>query len=130
MSQAGLDQIPYYREYLDHILKPRVVRALEDLRARFAEKAWSDLLERMAADQGPGASRDPETLALLRAMLEQGLRLQLNASISASFAAAGETPAQVVNGAGADVRAADTVEQGFPDNPLARAVGGVRRITR
>jgi hypothetical protein len=126
MSQAGpgFDQIPYYREYLEHILKPRVIRALEEIRQRFSERAWAELVAKMAEEQRPGASADPESLQKLRGMLEQGLRLQLNAALSASF---GGAPAESVasNGAGPDV-----VDQGFPDNPLARAVGGVRRIAR
>jgi hypothetical protein len=130
MSQAGLDQIPYYREYLEHILKPRVVRALEDIRARFAERAWDDLLARMADDQRSGASGDPEALQMLRTMLEQGLRLQLTGSISASFGPGEIGTAPAANGAGAEARAGDALEPGYSDNPLTRAVGGVRRIGR
>jgi hypothetical protein len=127
MSQSGpgFDQIPYYREYLEHILKPRVIRALEEIRQRFSERAWAELVAKMAEEQRPGASADPEALQKLRGMLEQGLRLQLNAALSASFAGA-----PVEGGAPSNGAAADVVEQGFPDNPLARAVGGVRRIAR
>jgi hypothetical protein len=131
MSHAGpaFDQIPYYREYLEHILKPRVVRALEEIRQRAGERAWAELVAKMAEEQKAGASADPEALQKLRGMLEQGLRLQINAVISASFGGApveGGAP-----GNGAEGRAnAEVVEQGFPDNPLARAVGGVRRIAR
>ncbi|MEX2219397.1 MAG: hypothetical protein WD749_11655 [Phycisphaerales bacterium] len=123
MSQ--FDQIPYYREYLDHILKPRVIRALDDIRARFAERAWAELVARMAEEQRPGASADPEAITRLRAMLEQGLRLQLAATVSASF---GGAPAEGPAANGAEARAGEAVEAGFPDNPLARAVGGVRRV--
>jgi hypothetical protein len=132
MSQTGtgFDQIPYYREYLDHILKPRVIRALEDIRQRFSERAWAELVAKLAEDQRPGASADPEALQKLRGMLEQGLRLQLNAALSASF---GGGPAESIaggNGSAHDGRVNAEVVDGFPDNPLARAVGGVRRLAR
>jgi len=129
MSQAGgsFDQIPYYREYLEHILKPRVIRAVEELRQRFTERAWAELVAKMAEDQRPGASADPEALQKLRGMLEQGLRLQLAGALTASF---GGAPVEASPN-GAEGRAnADVVDPAFPDNPLARAVGGVRRIAR
>src|SRR3954465_2564647 len=89
MSQAaGFDQIPYYREYLEHILKPRVIRAVEELRQRVTERAWAELVARMAEEQRPGASSDPEAMQKLRVMLEQGLRLQLAGVLTASFGGA------------------------------------------
>jgi hypothetical protein len=132
MSQASpvFDQIPYYREYLEHILKPRVVRAIEEMRQRVTDRAWAELVAKIAEEQRPGASADPESLRKLRAMLEQGLRLQLVASLTANFAGAAAEAPPPANGS-ADGRVnADVVEGGFPDNPLARAVGGVRRIAR
>ena len=131
MSQAGgtFDQIPYYREYLEHILKPRVIRAVEELRQRFAERAWAELVAKMAEEQRPGASADPEALQKLRGMLEQGLRLQLTGVLTASF---GGAPAEAPSGNGAQEGRinAEVVDPAFPDNPLARAVGSVRRIAR
>jgi hypothetical protein len=132
MSQAGgsFDQIPYYREYLEHILKPRVIRAIEEIRQRLSERAWAELVAKMAEEQRPGASADPESLQKLRGMLEQGLRLQVATALTASFGGVAAEPPSG-NGVPADGRVnADVVEQGFPDNPLARAVGGVRRIAR
>jgi hypothetical protein len=136
MSQAGagFDQIPYYREYLEHILKPRVMRAIEEVRVRIADRVWSELIAKMAEDQRAGGAADPESQQKIRAMLEQGLRLQLHAAISASFGAApGAENGEAMTGpvpVAAESRSGDVVERGFPDNPLARAVGGVRRIAR
>lgn len=133
MSQSaggGTEPIPFYREYLDHILKPRVIRALEEIRARATERAWTELVARLAEEQKPGASADPEAIQRLRLTLEQGLRLQLSASINATLA--GAEPAATPGGPEprAATPSAEHVESGFPDNPLARAVGGVRRVTR
>ena len=132
MSEGGFDQqIPYYREYLEHILKPRVIRAVEEIRSKLTERVWNDLVARMAEEQRAGSSEDPEAVGKLRAMIEQGLRLQLATSLTGSFGAA-PVEGTVVQPGAPERPQVEVVDQpqGFPDNPLARAVGGVRRVAR
>ena len=141
-DKAPLENLPYYREYLEQILKPRVVRLIEEVRGNLAAHAWNELLERLAEDQNPGGSTDSAVIQKLRVMLEQTLGLRLGVLMDAEFA--GAAPADksqqpssngseaARHGDSAEVRpAAEVVEHGkFPDNPLARAVGGIRRTGR
>jgi hypothetical protein len=131
---ASLEQLPYYREYVDQILKPRVGKIIEDVKASLTERVWGEVLHRMAREQGTSA--DPAALEQLRVLLEDGLKLRMTAHVVADFAggpSASPIPAQVMQAAGAsaDVREnVEVIEGGFPNNPLARAVGGVRRAQR
>ncbi len=115
----SLSQLPYYREYVDQILRPRVGRMVDELRANLTEHVWAALVERLAMDQGK--SPDPQALEKLKAMLTETLGLRLNVQLNAEFAGAPQAPAQ----GGPDV-----VDRVFPNNPLARAVGGVRAAGR
>lgn len=123
-DQTPLELLPYYREYLDQILRPRVVRLIEEVRANLATHAWNELIERLAEEQSPGASTDNATILKMRNLLEGTLGLKLGVHMQAEFA---DGPA---------IKPADPLRrpeieivdrQAFPDNPLARAVGGVRR---
>lgn len=131
-----LDQLPYYREYLDQILRPRVAHLVEGLQAelqeKLREKAWTHVLARMAQDQN-GALGDVETL---RAMLEDQLGLRIRVNLAATFdgaaagagsSASGAAPRDHAPTARMDV---DVVERRTPENPLVRAVSGLRRADR
>lgn len=123
-DQTPLELLPYYREYLDQILRPRVVRLVEEVRANLATHAWNELLERLAEEQSPGASTDNATIVKMRTLLENTLGLKLGVHMHAEFADSPVVkPADTVRRPDADV----VDRQAFPDNPLARAVGGVRR---
>jgi hypothetical protein len=128
MSMAdSLSSLPYYREYVEQILRPRVGRMVEELRANLTEQVWGALVERLAHDQNKGAAPDPQALDKLKAMLTETLGLRLNVQLNAEFAGAAPqtaAPAAPVN------NAPDVVERTFPNNPLARAVGGVRAAGR
>jgi hypothetical protein len=130
-GQSRLDQLPYYREYLEQILKPRVMRLIEDLRSNLTERVWDDLITRMASEQAPGAPSDPAVTDSIRATLRDALRLQLATQIVADFdgsPAATPVPSPAPQPGRAEVREnVSVVERTFPNNPLARAVGGVRR---
>jgi hypothetical protein len=107
-----LSQLPYYREYVEQILRPRVAAMVEELRAGLGEQVWGLLLERMARDQR-GAT-DAASLEKLRQTLTETLGLKLAVQLAAEFA-------------GAPAAGPEVVERSFPNNPLARAVTGVRR---
>ncbi|MBX3375953.1 MAG: hypothetical protein KF678_02985 [Phycisphaeraceae bacterium] len=129
-EHAALDHLPYYREYMDQILKPRIVKIVEEVRASLATHAWNEILERMAEDQNAGGSTDAATIQKMRTLLEQTLGLRLGVSLDAEFS---DGTAPRPQGS-ETVRRADQVEvidrSPFPDNPLARAVGGLRRNGR
>lgn len=127
-GQPMMDQLPYYQEYVEQILKPRVARVVEDVRARLADQVWADLLERIAEDQRPGSAADVQALTKLKTMLEQTLRLRIRVDLAAEFdgAAAPAPEARPVDGR----KGAEVVDRAFPNNPLARAVGGLRQVGR
>ncbi len=141
-GQPSLENLPYYREYLDQILKPRVVRLIEEVRSNLAAHAWNELLERLAEDQNPGGSTDSAVIQKTRILLEQTLGLRLGILLDAEFSAdqaANRSQTSSMNGpdvarrgeSGESRPAQEVVERGsFPDNPLARAVGGIRRMGR
>ena len=127
---GGISQLPYYREYVDQILKPKVARIIDGVRASLSERVWHEVLEEMAREQGAGT--DPQALDQLRDLLEQGLHLRMTAHVVADFDGAGYAPA-ANNAAGMDAEPranAEVIDQAFPSNPLARAVGGIRRVSR
>jgi hypothetical protein len=130
-SQPALNHLPYYREYLEQILKPRVVSVIEEIRAGLTEEVWSHLLTRIAEEQQPGGNPDAAALAQLKSLLEQTLRLRLGVQLSADFdgtpAVAGPAPTVVAPGGREGRDNVNVVDRSFPNNPLARAVGGVRR---
>jgi hypothetical protein len=132
-DQPAMELLPYYREYLDQILRPRVVRLIDEVRAHLAAHAWNELLERMAEEQNPGASTDPVTIQKMRVLLEQTLGLKVGVNMHAEFSD-GPTVRPATVASVEPVRRADhvdVIDRGtFPDNPLARAVGGVRRPVR
>lgn len=128
MSEHSVNHLPYYKEYLEQILRPRVLKLIDEVSAGLAAHAWKQLIERMAQDQHPGAAPDPDAIQQMRHMLEGALGLRVGVEMHAEFGhAAAPHPVD-------QVRRADQVEVidrgGFPDNPLARAVNGVRRPGR
>ena len=129
-DQAPLDHLPYYREYLDQILKPRIVRIIDEVRTNLAAHAWNELLERMAEDQSAGGSTDAAAIQKMRKLLEQTLGLRIGVHMDAEFSDGVRPAAPTAE----TVRRPDHIDvvdrSGFPDNPLARAVGGVRRPVR
>jgi hypothetical protein len=127
----GLDQLPYIREYVEQILRPRVAKVIEDVRGSLTDAVWSELLTRIAREQG--GAYDVAAMQKLRSLLEEGLKLRLSAHIVASFDGA----APSANGHASDAgRTEDerenvsVVESGLVNNPLARAMGNIRRPAR
>jgi len=137
-EQPPLEHLPYYREYLDQILRPRVMRLVDEVRANLGAHVWNELLERMAEEQNPGASTDAATIQKMRVLLEQTLGLKVGVHMQAEFADGAvvrpASPTAPAHGHVDTARRPDHVDvvdrSSFPDNPLARAVGGVRRTGR
>lgn len=123
--EGSMEHLPYYREYVEQILRPRVVRLVDEVRANLANHVWNELLERMAEDQNAGGSMDAALIQKMRILLEQTLGLRIGVQMQAEF---GE-PVRAATPIAAD--RVDVVDRNaFPDNPLARAVGGMRRPVR
>jgi hypothetical protein len=139
-GQPRFDQLPYYREYLEHVLKPHVLELVDQLRSGLLDRVWADLVERMAEEQRQGGSADPEMVLQIRSLLQETLKLRLGTQVAADFEGGiGSTPVQVAvpevvtRTASLSAEGRDNVEvvdRGFPNNPLARAVGGIKRATR
>ena len=127
-----LDQLPYYREYLEQILRPRVGKLIDEVRGRLNDQVWAEIVERMAEDQKPGSASDAQSLEKLRSLLTETLGLRIAVNLDAQFGAPGQPGAQPGGQpAGYQTTSAsngqEVVERAFPNNPLARAVGGARR---
>lgn len=113
--------MPYFREYLRTVLRPRVESLLQALNGRLDDVVWRELLEALSRDQGGAGAMDSDTL---RGLLEEHLGLRLDAQVRGTFAEAalpepppaGTRPDDGANDASGARRRAVTV------NPLANAV--------
>ena len=65
-GQPRLDQLPYYREYLEQILKPHVLDLVNEVRTGLLDRVWSDLVARMAEEQSHGRLLIVRTSAFAR----------------------------------------------------------------
>ncbi|MBL9032152.1 MAG: hypothetical protein JNM80_10670 [Phycisphaerae bacterium] len=137
MSQPARAQLPYYEEYVEQILRPRVAKIAEEVRATLAEQVWREIVGRLASDQRSGIAPTPEAIEQVRLVLADTLGMRVAAELQVTFGASASAPAapasppmarqEPVPPAGGH----DVVDRGgFLDNPLARAVGGVRRLAR
>lgn len=144
-GKPRLEQLPYYREYVEQILRPRVVRLVEEVRANLGDRVWAELLALMAEDQQPGSSGDQATLESLRSMLEGTLGLRLSVQMNTEFVGGsvesapgggGAVGSAGSGGAGAPTANADgrhnvdVVNHKIPDNPLVRSVMGIRKAVK
>lgn len=144
MATGGMNQLPYFRDYVEQILRPRVVRLVEEVRAGLDERVWNDLLTKMAEDQQPGSSSDPATLAGLKQMLQGTLGMSVSVNLQAEFdgqsvnsgggsssggASGGGQASGTVHGevVGDGRQNVDVVNHKIPDNPLVRSVLGIRK---
>ncbi len=125
--KLGMEDLPYFQEYLQTILRPRVEKAIESIDRLLTEAAWRHIISTIAADQ----HLTPETAAsIVRPLLEQKLGLKLQAKLESQFGAA--TPA--TSGPGVDLGEGMTRTPGMDGadvltvrrrpmiNPIANAV--------
>lgn len=112
--------LPYLRDYLREVLRPRVDAVLRGVDAGLTETAWKLVLAGLAREQGDAAI-DP---AVLRSMLEEHLGLRIEARMQAEFTqpAAASPPPQPASD---QVEPPDVVmarRRPMTTNPLAQAV--------
>jgi hypothetical protein len=118
---AGTD-LPYFREYLAQVLRPRIDSLIQDLNERLGEVAWRELLEAVSRDQSM-----PVDVASLRSLMEEQLGLRLDAQVRGMFAGSAQPGSalpepRVVNGVEPVEDAAATKRRAMTSNPLANAV--------
>lgn len=113
-------ELPYFKDYLRDVLRPRVEAMLRSVDANLTETVWRVLLASLARDQGEPAI-DP---AILRTMIEEQLGLRLDARLQAEFTRAPETAAPATGG-GEPAEPPDVTlarRRPMTNNPLAQAV--------
>ncbi len=142
----GFDDLPYFRDYLQNVLRPRVDRAIDSVSKQLTDMAWKQVISEVAKDH-PEMSE--MSTALLRPLLEGKLGLKIEALLSTEFGVARaanapveQTPsaatppidlnsdsgvARVGGDAGVDVM---TVRRRPVTNPLANAVVNSRPLGR
>ena len=76
-----LSSLPYFSEYLDTVLRPRVERALTEVRAQLSESALNEVV-RIISEEQSGDMPD----AAVRTLLEQTLGLRVRVEAVAVFA--------------------------------------------
>ncbi len=131
----AVEQLPFFAEYLDQVLKPHVARAIEEIRPHLAEHVWQAIVMALSREQRIDPN-DAAGMRRLRTMLEQMLGLRLSVHLDASFEREGQVsmpgpsnPPAATRVEPAGIRAnAEAVA--IPDNPLARAVSNLRRTNR
>ncbi|MCH7793271.1 MAG: hypothetical protein IID31_13450, partial [Planctomycetes bacterium] len=76
-----LSSLPYFREYLDTVLRPRVERALTEVRAQLSESVLTEVVRIISEEQSGDVPDDA-----VRTLLEQTLGLQIRVEAVAVFA--------------------------------------------
>src|SRR5882724_4670907 len=132
-GNAGFDDLPYFQDYLQNVLRPRMEQALESVSRSLTETAWRQVLAEVAAADGQGKS---EIAATLRPLLESKLGLRIETKLGSQFGVPKpkapsaidlESDTGVTRVAGADVV---TVRRPPVVNPLANAVANSRHLGR
>ena len=116
-----LSSLPYFREYLDAVLRPRVERALTDIRAQLSESVLNEVVRIISREQSGDVSDEA-----VRTLLEQKLGLRLRVEAVAVF---GNEPGEKPDLSVADESKDGSVEQvavrrrdGPGGRPLVNAV--------
>lgn len=135
----GFDDLPYFQDYLQNVLRPRVERAIETVTKQLTETAWKQVIADVAAADELGKSEI--ATALLRPLIENKLGLRMETKLASQFGAAkpvikapGPAPVDLESDTGV------TRVPGGPDvvtvrrqpviNPLANAVVNSRTVGR
>ncbi len=75
-----LSSLPYFREYLDAVLRPRVERAITDIRAQLSESVLNEVVRIISQEQSGDVPADA-----VRTLLEEELGLQIRVEAVAQF---------------------------------------------
>ncbi len=118
-------EIPYFREYLRDVVRPRVEHAVRSIEANLNDNVWRAIVATLAADQQDGV--DP---AALRALIQDQLGLRIEAKLNAEFTqvlppqqAASAPAAATGEPAPGDTPEVVTAKRrAMTNNPLAQAV--------
>lgn len=114
-----LSDLPYLDEYLNAVLRPRVERAIEELRASLTDAAWAELVRLIAQEQRGDISEEA-----VRTLLTETLGLELNISVSATFngeAAQSQGAADVIDEKDREVEQVEVRRRGG-GRPLVNAI--------
>ena len=106
-----LSSLPYFSEYLDTVLRPRVERALTEIRARLSESVLNEVVRIISQEQNDDVSD-----AAVRTLLERNLGLRLRVEAVAVFA---NEP-----GKQAGINVADKSKEGSVEQVAVRRRGG------
>lgn len=127
--RTGFDELPYFQDYLQSVLRPRVEKALESIDRLLTEAAWRHIVSTIATEQ----QLSHEVAAtVVRPLLEQKLGLKLQAKLDSQFGAPAVSTAAtnvdlgdgVTRTPGVDGAEVLTVRRRPMTNPLANAVAG------
>ncbi len=109
--------LPYFKEYLRDVLRPRVEAALRSVEAGLPDAAWRALVAQLIKEQGEG-SMDP---VVLRTLIEEQLGARLDLRLVVEFN--GSEPAAPGGASGApDPEVVTAKRRPMTSNPLAQAV--------
>ncbi len=123
--QTRLSDLPYLNEYLNAVLRPRVERAIEELRASLTDTAWAELVRLIGQDQPDNVSEET-----VRALLTETLGLEINVDVTATFngeaaqsrgATGGNNAADVIDANDRDVEQVEVRRRGG-GRPLVNAI--------
>ena len=118
-TNHGLSDLPYLDEYLSAVLRPRVERAIEELRASLADAAWAELVRLIAQEQRGDVSEEA-----VRTLLTETLGLEMNVDVSATFngeAAPSQGAADVIDAKDREVEQVEVRRRGV-GRPLVNAI--------
>lgn len=122
-NQTTQPDFPYFDEYLQQVLRPRVENAVEATERMLAEAVWAHVLRLVAAEQKRGGDPSPQAMQAMRSMFESKCGLKLHVTLRASWA---DQDAPADNGHAAPENGAvsgEVVTRRTPGgNPLANAV--------
>jgi len=127
------DELPYFNEYLQAILRPKIEKTLETMDRLLTEAAWRHIISTVATDQ-----RLPPEIAttVIRPLLEQKLGLKMQVKLESQFATPPPVPAPapgvdlgegVTRTPGPDGVDVMTVRRRPITNPIANAVANSSR---
>ncbi len=108
--------LPYFKEYLRDVLRPRVEAALRTVEAGLPEAAWRALVAELGREQADPAA-DP---VVLRALIEEQLGLKIDVKLTADIG--GPAPAGGAVGPADSPEVVTAKRRPMTSNPLAQAV--------